>query len=253
MLNIGEQLLVKEVAKLRRQKAEEIQKKQSAGNDTTGTTATANDETPAIDEFQQSIINNYNNPLHHKEKAIIQFLLKNGGQILQVPENKATNTPAFTETVNSHLHYSFSDDGIELSHPLYKRIFAEAGEFANDVTFNPESHFMAHPDVEISRLTAELCGERYLLSKFFSEQANDERNEQAVMFEQATRLSIAYKLSIVDEMLKETMNRIKDPATTSNTAALQEAMEDFKYLKETQGALNDVLKGYGFGNVALNT
>jgi hypothetical protein len=49
------------------------------------------------------------------------------------------------------------------------------------------------------------------------------------------------------------MNRLKDPATTSNPAALQEAMEDFKFLKETQGALNEVLKSYGFGNVALNS
>ena len=248
MLNIGEQLLVKEVAKLRRQKAEETYKKQ-ASNDTPAEEASS---APAIDEFQQSIISNYNNPLHLKEKAIIQFLLKNGAKILQVPENKNTGTPAFAETVNSHLHYSFSDDGIELSHPLYKKIFAEAGEHANDACFNPESHFMAHPDVEISRLTAELCGERYLLSKTFTEQAGDERNEQAVMFEQTTRLAIAYKLSIVDEMLKETMNRLKDPATAGNPAALQEAMEDFKYLKETQGALNDVLKSYGFGNVAMN-
>ena len=54
-------------------------------------------------------------------------------------------------------------------------------------------------------------------------------------------------------MLKETMGRLKDPATASDPAALQEAMEDFKYLKETQGALNDVLKSYGFGNVALNS
>jgi DNA primase len=254
MLNIGEQLLVKEVAKLRRQKAEEAYKKQ-AGNDDATNEQPAAEGTPTatIDEFQQSIISNYNNPLHNKEKAIIQFLLKNGSKTLQVPENKATNTPAFTETVNSHLYYSFSDDGIELSHPLYKRIFAEAGEHANDVDFNPENHFMAHPDVEISRLTAELCGERYLLSKTFTEQTGDERNEQAVLFEQTTRLAIAYKLSIVDEMLKETMNRLKDPGVLSNATALQEAMEDFKYLKETQGALNDVLKGYGFGNVALNS
>jgi hypothetical protein len=73
------------------------------------------------------------------------------------------------------------------------------------------------------------------------------------MFEQTTRLAIAYKQSIVDEMLKETMNRLKDPATTSNPTALQEAMEDFKFLKETQGALNEVLKSYGFGNIALNS
>ena len=178
--------------------------------------------------------------------------MKNGSKMLQVPEDKVSNTPTFTETVTSHLYYSFNDDGIELSHPLYKRIFAEAGEHANDAGFDPESHFMAHPDVEISKLTAELCGERHLLSKTFTEQAGDERNEQAVMFEQTTRIAVAYKLSIVDDLLKNTMNRLKDPATTSNPAALQEAMEDFKFLKETQGALNEVLKSYGFGNVALN-
>ena len=91
------------------------------------------------------------------------------------------------------------------------------------------------------------------MSKTFTEQAGDERNEQAVMFEQTTRLAVAYKLSIVDEMLKETMNRLKSPEVLANPTARQEAMEDFKYLKETQGALNDVLNSYGFVNVALNT
>ena len=252
MLNVGELLLVKEVAKLRRQKAEEIYKKQSADNEKSTEENSGAVQSPAIDEFQQSLINNSTNPLHNKEKAIIQFLLKNGGKLLQVPENKESNTPTFTETVNSHLYYSFSDDGIEMSHPLYKKIFAEAGEHANETDFNPESHFMAHPDVEISKLTAELCGERYFLSKTFAEQAGDEHNEQAVMFEQTTRLAIAYKLSIVDELLKETMGKLKNPAVLADPAALQEAMEDFKYLKETQGALNDVLKKYGFGNVAMN-
>ncbi len=253
MLNVGELLLVNEVAKLRRQKAEEAYKKQSADNEKSTEENSGGVQSPAIDEFQQSLINNSTNPLHNKEKAIIQFLLKNGGKLLQVPEDKESNTPTFTETVNSHLYYSFSDDGIEMSHPLYKKIFAEAGEHANETDFNPESHFMAHPDVEISKLTAELCGERYFLSKTFAEQAGDEHNEQAVMFEQTTRLAIAYKLSIVDELLKETMGKLKNPAVLADPAALQEAMEDFKYLKETQGALNDVLKSYGFGNVALNT
>ena len=252
MLNVGEQLLVKEVAKLRRQKAEEAYKKQSADNEKSTEENNGAAQSPAIDEFQQSLINNSTNPLHNKEKAIIQFLLKNGGKLLQVPEDKESGTPTFTETVNSHLYYSFSDDGIEMSHPLYKRIFAEAGEHANETDFNPESHFIAHPDVEISKLTAELCGDCYFLSKTFAEQVGDERNDQAVMFEQTTRLAIAYKLSIVDELLKETMGKLKNPGVLADPAALQEAMEDFKYLKETQGALNDVLKKYGFGNVAMN-
>ena len=213
----------------------------------------SNESTPAADEFQQNIIESYSsNPLHHKEKAIIQFLLKNGGKLLQVPASEADGTPSFTESVISHLFYSLDADGIELSHPLYKKIFAEACEHATEVDFDPEKHFITHPDSEISALTAELCGERYLLSKFFSEQNSDERNELAVLFEQTTRLTIAYKLSIVDEMLKSTMAKLKDPATAGSPQLLQECMEEFKFLKETQQALNNVLKGYGFGNVALN-
>ncbi|MBO5664917.1 MAG: DNA primase [Bacteroidaceae bacterium] len=254
MLNVGEQLLVKETAKIRRARAEEAQKRTESSNRNSGESATADTDGPApVDEFQQNIINSYsNNPLHHKEKAIIQFMLKNGAKLLQVPESKIDNTPSFTETVISHLYYSFEADGIEFSHPLYKKIFQEAAEHAVDLEFNPENHFIAHPDPEISALTAELCGERYLLSKFFSEQKSDERNELAVLFEQTTRLAIAYKQSIVDEMLKNTMARLKDPAVAADPTALQEAMEDFKFLKETQQALNNVLRGYGFGNIALN-
>jgi DNA primase len=238
-------------------RAEEQQKQRYEGNAVTrgdnGGNSEENNQPPVIDEFQQNIIDSYsNNPLYHKERAIIQFILKNGNKLLQVPANRASDTPSFTESIISHLHYSFKDDGIELTHPLYRKIFEEASEHMNDIQFSPEDHFMAHPDAEISRLTAELCGEKYLLSKFFSEQKSDERNEMAVLFEQTTRLAIAYKLSIVDTMLKETMDKLKDPSTMAAPTALQEAMEDFKYLKETQGALNDVLKSYGFGNVALN-
>ena len=251
MLNIGEQVLVKETAQIRMHRAEELQKRRT--NEKNKENEENGENIEVSDEFKKSIIDNYkNNPLHHKEKAIIQFMLKNGGKLLQVPESKLDNTPAFTETIISHLYYSFEADGIEFSHPLYKKIFQEAAEHAADLGFNPEKHFMTHPDSEVSALTAELCSERYLLSKFFSEQNSDERNDLAILFEQTTRLAISYKQSIVDEMLKETMARLKDPAVAADPTALQETMEEFKFLKDTQGALNDVLRSYGFGDIALN-
>lgn len=250
MLNVGEPLLVKETAKIRMQRADEQQKR----HDNAEAQQTEQENSSEInDEFKQSIIDNYTgNILYHKERSIIQFLLKNGDKLLQVPENKVNGSPAFTETVISHLYYSFEDDGIELSHPLYKKIFKEASEHANDMNFCPEKHFISHPDSAISQLTAELCGEKYMLSKFFADQKSDERNEMAVMFEQTTRLAVAYKLSIVDEMLKQTMEKLKAPETMSNPSAMHETMEDFKFLKETQTALNNVLRNYGFGHVALN-
>ena len=250
MLNVGEPLLVKETAKIRMQRADEQQKRHDNAE---AQQQEQENSSETNDEFKQSIIDNYTgNILYHKERSIIQFLLKNGDKLLQVPENKVNGSPAFTETVISHLYYSFEDDGIELSHPLYKKIFKEASEHANDMNFCPEKHFISHPDSAISQLTAELCGEKYMLSKFFADQKSDERNEMAVMFEQTTRLAVAYKLSIVDEMLKQTMEKLKAPETMSNPSAMQETMEDFKFLKETQTALNNVLRNYGFGHVALN-
>ena len=251
MLKVGEQLLVKETAKIRIQRTEDHSKEHNSSHEKVE--PQKGETTPTVDDFQRSIIESYSNKtIYHKEKAIIQFLLKNGSKLLQVPENKAENTPTFTETVISHLKYSFESDAVELSHPLYKRIFDEAAEHAEELDFNPESYFMAHPDAEVSKLTAELCGEQYILSKFFSEQKCDERNELAVLFEQATRLSIAYKLGIVDEMLKSTMNRLKSPETANSPEILQETMEEFKFLKETQQALNNILRSYGFGNFAMN-
>ena len=258
MLNVGEQLLVRETAKIRMKRSEELQKRNSGDSAATdapaGTDDNATAQQPAPNEFKQNIIDSYsNNPLHNKERAIIQFILRNGDKLVQVPENRAEGTPAFTETVISHLYYSFKDDGVELSHPLYKRVFDEASQYAADVNFSPERHFLAHPDSEVSRLAADLCGERYILSKFFSEQASgEERNEMAILFEQATRLSIAYKHAIIDEMLKDTMAALKDPANTSDAAKVMELMENFKFLKETQQALNNQLQFYGFGSAALN-
>ena len=151
------------------------------------------------------------------------------------------------------MHYSIAGDGIELTHPLYKKIFEEAAEQSENPDFIAEKHFLAHPDADISRLTAELCNDRYFLSKFFQEKADEEeRNETAILFEHATRLVISYKLSLVDEMLKETMKKLKEPATMQSAELSQEVMQSYKFLKETQQALNNQLRNYGFGECALN-
>ena len=170
-----------------------------------------------------------------------------------VPEDKINGIPSFTESVISHIHYSFESDAIAFSHPLYRQIFEEAVQYCNEPNFSAERHFLAHPNYEISSLTAELCGDRYMLSKFFSENSNnEERNEKAVLFEQTTRLAVAYKQSIIDELLKQTMAQLKDPSVAADSARYMEVMQNFKFLKETQQALNTLLTQYGFGSVAFN-
>ena len=244
MLQAKEQVLVSEIAKLRRRDAEEKLNKQ---------TKTVNDEQESEEtDKQQNQLFEDNNTIYNKERAIVQFILRNGEKQLLVPEDSSRGTPSFTESVISNIHYSIDGDGIKLSHPLYKKIFEEAAEHAENPDFVAEKHFLAHPDEEVSRLTAELCNDRYILSKSFSEEDTEERNETAILFEQATRLVISYKQSLVDEMLKETMRKLKEPATMQNAELANEVMQNYKYLKETQQALNNQLKHFGFGECALN-
>ena len=252
MLNVAEQLLVSETAKIRKQRAEEMHKR---NNSTTTSQDTETPQQPATESnLQQNIVDNYsNNVLYNKEKAIIQFMLRNGERLLQVPENKQTQTPTFTESVISHLYFSFKGDGIEFTNPLYKRIFDEAAEHESDSDFVAEDFFLSHPDAEISRLTADLCSDRYMLSKFFSESINsEEHNEGAILFEQTTRLATAYKQSIIDELLKQTMEQLKDPTVIADSTRAMEVMQYYKFLKDTQQALNSQLAQYGFGSTALN-
>ena len=250
MLKVSEQLLVSETAKIRMKRAEERQKNLQTTNSGNQQTATPQQEENSL---QQSIVDeSQKNPLYNKERAITQYILRNGGKMLTVPEDKVTGTPSFNESIISHLHFSFQGDGIEFTHPLYKKIFAEAAEHSNELNFNPEEHFQTHPDAEISTLAAELCGDRYMLSKMFSENNTELRNESAILFEQTTRLAISYKQSIVDELLKQTMAQLKDPTVAANSEQAMEVMQNFKYLKETQQALNNQLRQYGFSTSAIN-
>ena len=245
MLQSKEQVLVSEIAKIRRQSAEEQYKQQT--REAKSTPTEEEEQSSASPFFEED------NTIYNKERAIIQFILRHGEKQLLVPENAESDTPAFTETVISNIHYSIVGDGIQFSHPLYKKIFEEAATHGEEQGFVAEKYFLAHPDAEISRLTAELCNDRYMLSKAFAENTNEERNETAVLFEQATRLVISYKQSLVDEMLKETMRQLKNPETMQNAELANEVMQNYKFLKETQQALNNLLKSYGFGECALNT
>lgn len=250
MLKVSEQLLVSETAKIRMKRAEERQKNLQTTNSGNQQKATPQQEENSL---QQSIVDeSQKNPLYNKERAITQYILRNGGKMLTVPQDKVTGTPSFNESVISHLHFSFQGDGIEFTHPLYKKIFTEAAEHSNELNFNPEEHFQTHPDAEISTLAAELCGDRYMLSKMFSENNTELRNESAILFEQTTRLAISYKQSIVDELLKQTMAQLKDPTVAANSEQAMEVMQNFKYLKETQQALNNQLRQYGFSTSAIN-
>ena len=127
MLQSKEQVLVSEIAKIRRQSAEEQYKQQT--REAKSTPTEEEEQSSASPFFEED------NTIYNKERAIIQFILRHGEKQLLVPENAESDTPAFTETVISNIHYSIVGDGIQFSHPLYKKIFEEAAKEAEKPDF----------------------------------------------------------------------------------------------------------------------
>ena len=130
MLQSKEQVLVSEIAKIRRQSAEEQYKQQT--REAKSTPTEEEEQSSASPFFEED------NTIYNKERAIIQFILRHGEKQLLVPENAESDTPAFTETVISNIHYSIVGDGIQFSHPLYKKIFEEAATHGEEQGFVAE-------------------------------------------------------------------------------------------------------------------
>lgn len=96
-----------------------------------------------------------------------------------------------------------------------------------------ERYFLTHPDPEISKQAAELASDRYQLSKYHSKGQAIITDEER-LYELVPRLLIDFKLSIVEEEMKHTLQALTNPDIYNNPEKCQEIMQHYKELQEIQ-------------------
>ena len=266
MLHVEEKLLVNEVAKMKRAEEEKKTKSPAASvqgeknpNDASQATSQPLDPTDippisaqdlppmGVDDTPQngqrtsdvaipaniSLID-YNSvsPLYSQERLIIQQLIRYGERTLYKDEESGRDI-----SVIEYLNADLANDGITLTTPLFDQLLKESLLHISDEGFTAERYFITHANAQISRLAADLVEEKYQLSKYHSNVVNDADRLNDII----PHLLNDYKMSIIEQSLKDILNDLRQPSTMSDPIKCQETMLRYKQLMELKQQMAKIL------------
>ena len=254
LLGIDERVLVNEIRKKRLTVLEkESQKRPQSVVTSENNTSTASD-TPIIFEP----IKTEKSPLDKYELAILYYVIRFGNlPIIYVEPKKEEdkNKPATEEeepidetTVLEYIKFDLERDGLGFQHTLYKQILEEAFERMEDSDFIPKDYFLAHPEFEISKLAAEIIGDRYELSKVHLKQFGDNLRQEDTPLDERKHLEVSVprvltelKDAFITLQIKGIKDKMKQQQQQKNTDAVIELMHKLKELEDIKRMLSKVL------------
>lgn len=169
-----------------------------------------------------------------KEEELIRVLIRYGEKVMCDVEDEEGNLRSLT--VIECISFSLKEDELQFHNATHRRILKEAEEHLHDAHFTAERYFMTHPDPQVSKLAVDMVSERYQLSKYHSKAqkivTDDERLHELV-----PRLLLDFKMSIVEEEMKHTLQALNNPSIANDTQRCMEIMQRYKDLHQMQSLM----------------
>ena len=209
----------------------------------TGKNAVSSEETPLSSEKVPSadIYNSYiplegneQKVFFAKERELMRVLIRYGEKIMCYIEDE--NGEEKPLTVIECIATGLKEDGLQFHDALHRKMLEESERHLHDTGFSTEKYFIAHPDPSVSKLAAELASDRYQLSKYHSKGQHIISDEER-LHELVPRLLIDFKLSIVEEEMKHTLQALANQTIASDPLQYKKVMEHYKELQETQSIM----------------
>jgi len=225
LLNMDEQVLVRNIAKKRQEK--QIQKKKPLYPDTENPKDSV--ETPAsptTSEATESFIQGQISqtfPFEKYERHIMHYIIRYGEQILGHEKNEETGE-IITLKIIDHIAYDLKSDDLEFTNPLYKRIMEEASKKIKEDSFVSENYFKNHPDPEISKFAVDISTDKYIESKVHSKYKKIE-TEKEKLLEIIPYVILTYKDAILKYRMEEINHKIKVAEKEGNLKELEQLIK----------------------------
>lgn len=169
-----------------------------------------------------------------KEEDLVRMLIRYGEKVMCYVENETGEQIPFT--VTECIASGLKEDELQFYDPLHRLVLQECEAHLNDPNFNPERYFIAHPDPAVSKLAVDLVSDRYQLSKYHSKGQKIVSDEER-LYELVPRLLLDFKLSIVEEEMKHTIQALANPEIANDPQRCLEIMKRYKELQETQSVM----------------
>lgn len=239
LLDVDERILVQEVNKkrlshLEKTAPQKIEEEMSA---------VRNDLSQPTVRNNKSLVKK--TPIDKFELAILYYIIRFGTDML-IEEGEEANTE--TMSVIGYVKFDLERDGLWFTNPLYTQILNEAVEKHQDENFNPSRYFIAHPDSDVSKLTAELLSDKYELSKVHTKQFGENVKmedtplaEEKHLMKNVPRVLTELKNAYISKQIADIKEEMVRKQSEGNWDAAIELMQQIKTLEEIKKALAKIL------------
>ena len=171
---------------------------------------------------------------YKQEQSLVQMLIRYGEKVMCILEDEEGNEMPLT--VTAYISSGLKEDGLQFHNPLHRKVLKEAEDHLSDDNFVAESFFLSHPDSDISLLAAEMVSDRYQLSKYHFKGQKIITDEER-LHELVPRLLVDFKLSIVEEEMKHTLQALANPQIANDPQRCMDIMEKYRELQQTQSLM----------------
>ncbi len=238
LLDVDERILVQEVGKrfldnsektlTRRGQAPQEVKEQNSTADA------ANKEKAGLLKVKKS-------PLDKFELSVLYYVVRFGSDILIDEEGEDGDHTRMT--VLQYAKFDLERDSLWLKQPIYKQMLDEAVERMDDESFSPKRYFLAHPDAAISRVAANILGDRYQISKVHIKQYGEGVKEEDTPLAEKNNLDKSVPRALTElknEYVRQQVKEIKDELSQKykdgdydSAIALMQRLKDLEEVKKT--------------------
>ena len=209
LLSLPEDVLTRKVAELRKQAADERQKRKI----TSGQGNTLSQEPTPDPQPTNPTPEPIAQPLSHKERNIlnlIQVLIRYGERVLYQTEDQMI-------TVGEYIITEINNDSIDIPNPLHKLVIDEYVANYQAPQFVASVFFQHHPNAAISQLAVDMIADKYQISRMYNKRSISEnvvqevqQDETSVLPELVQRLLLELKYTVVDERIDSMQRLLKE-------------------------------------------
>ena len=222
MLGVSEQLIINEIAKKQRESRKDS-KEGDKNEEEKNAAENKSVELPTLTQREQE-----------EEKLLVSAIIRYGNLTVFANEDGEDNSINVVDFITNEL----ANDELQLRTPLYQHVLEEAQYISKNPETNSLQFFMAHPNVEISRLAAQLGEDKYILSK---NQALNYVPDEQRLYELIPRLIYDFKHSIIKGQMEQLLNKLKQPDVMQNMEVCAQIMAQYKQLAEIEQQFAQVL------------
>lgn len=207
LMDIGEEALMSELSKVRRQKlSKKIQKKEQSQN--------REQEVEDLKEPQLAEKSPDTEPIEYQEKDVIRTLIKFGNEMVEIPA-EGEKEETIKAKVADYIVFEIQQDGLLFSKDLFNKIFDLFKKAVEEEKEIKENDLVSHEDKSISSFVIECLLEKYSLSVNWEEKHKILTIMEEELLQKKVHKGIcSWRLNKVQQMIEEKQRQLKKEPDT---------------------------------------